>query len=69
MLQFISLFFVVDDKGVEIAAASHLELNGILDLLYFHSCNIIILQVTVEPPGSRQPQDQKKRLLTRGVCL
>lgn len=41
LLQFISLLFVLDDKGIEISTASHLELNCILDLLYLHRFGIL----------------------------
>ena len=39
MLQFVSFFFVLNDKGVKVTTASHLELHSIFDLLYLDSCN------------------------------
>ena len=41
LLQFVSFFFVLNDKGVKVTTASHLELHSIFDLLYLDSCNKI----------------------------
>ena len=37
LLEFVSFLFVLNDQSVKITTASHLELNSIFYLLYFHS--------------------------------